>query len=302
MKCLAPWLLLILAQISGCDADPETGPGPFPGDCPLTTWYFDGDGDGWGADAEETRCESDPAEGFTARTARDCDDEDPHVTGRTGVLCPDQLLTGIGDGIRGMAFADREFVWGFGSQTPLVRASAGVSACRGWGSPESPGEAPTFESQSQASAFQGGIDESLAGANGSHATFLGIAWVGDLDDGQWSWVGPGDDALIGVSALGWCDAPVRPADFFPLLNPDNPDHRQVMEDQLVDLRLAMVRRDDLDWCLGVPTDAIPPDIAEALDAGTADLQDPFVADVARYSTLEAQVSCGRPAPRPTDYY
>ena len=162
----------------------------------------------------------------------------------------------------------------------------------------------TFASQAELDAVLASLTASVDAGTGVYAGFVGIHWDGpDALTGAWSWVDDSDDGLI-TSDLDWCDVEPVPNDFFPLLNPADPGHVDAIAEQLPGLRLALVYREGdggMEWCLGLPWQAIPSDIYDEILAGTENLADPFVADVSRYGNSDAHLVCRRPQPDPVNY-
>ncbi|GDX82445.1 hypothetical protein LBMAG42_42560 [Deltaproteobacteria bacterium] len=98
------------------DGEPQTFPGAVEGcdsrdnNCDgavdegvATTWYFDGDGDGWGADSP-TEAACDQPEGYEA-VSGDCDDEDALINPDT-LWHPDADSDGFGDAAAALASCD----------------------------------------------------------------------------------------------------------------------------------------------------------------------------------------------------
>ena len=67
----------------------------------------------------------------------------------------------------------------------------------------------------------------------------------------------GLDSSVITSSLSWCGVEPLPQDFFPSLNPLDPEHRDAIVANVPDSRLSLVLREDATWCLGLPYDAIP---------------------------------------------
>lgn len=251
--------------------------------CVERAWYVDADGDGWGdgASTPEVGCEPPDVRHLTAANGRDCDDQSPTITGRTGAACPDGLLAGP-VAFRGLVHGASEYVVLHGEGTPVARFTVAESSCAGWSGADPVdgawiprGGLVTFGSQAERAALQTAVEETV-GAGGAWAGFVGIRWEGDLAGGDWSWVDDSNDALI--DAIGWCDdRPLRPQDFFPGLDPEDPERAPGLVAELPHLRPALVLRDG-GWCLGLPDDAGPP-----------------------YTRWEAHFVCERPAPDPGAY-
>lgn len=287
--------------------------------CDVSYFYADGDGDGWGDPDSEPQelCQADVEQGLTASNGRDCDDANPSITGIVGTVCPAYMLSVDGGVLPhdGLIFDEAEFAYLYGADAPVVRHQSAIEACQAWGAEDAEGSTnlgtlATFVSQAEVAEAQSAIEVSIAGGSGVHATFIGIGWDGpsaDPDDGQWAWVdnaadgGQANDTLI-TQAFSWCGgvAPI-PGDFFPLLNTSDPNHVPAINAQLDLLRLAMVLDESGNWCLGLPWQAIPSQILDEIEQGTADFNDPVVADVSRYSTSDAHILCKRPRPDPEDY-
>lgn len=277
------WFLLV--TVAGCgsswqireDAVLEVG-------CVDRAWYVDADGDGWGdgATTPVIGCEAPAALERAAANGRDCDDDAASVTGRTGAACPDGLLAAPGPiTFRALVHDASEYVAVHGEASPPARFTMAASACAGWSGadPEEGGWAPrgglvTFGSQAERAALQSAVEEAVGDA--AWAGFVGIRWAGDLVGGNWTWEDGSNDALI--DAIGWCgDRPLRPEDFFPGLDPSDPERAAGIEAELPHLRPALVLREG-GWCLGLPVDAGPP-----------------------YTRSEAHFVCERPAPDPAAY-
>lgn len=277
--------------------------------CNESYFYADADGDTWGDPNSEPQklCTADVQAGLTASNGRDCDDGDPDLTGLVGTSCPEGLVGTYGGAPvphAGRVVGNAEFAFVFGSDAPVVRHGAGVISCEGWAGKTPEGEVAgglaTFASPSELQEAQDAID--VAFPDEPYAAFVGVEWddVSALN-GSWTWSDDSEDSLID-SGFSWCGGvePV-PGDFFPLLNTGNAEHIPAINAQLPELRLAMVRTEAGSWCLGLPWHAIPDDIWDALQDGTADLTDPFVADMARYTTSDAHVICKRTAPDASNY-
>lgn len=300
---------------SGCGSSWDIRKGDqLPIGCAESYFYEDADGDKWGDPTSEPQklCQADVELGLTASNGRDCDDADANITGLVGTSCPDGLV-GTVDGAAvphgGVIFDASEFAYVYGADAPVARHGAATQACAGWGGAtydgaawQTTGTLATFAKLEEIDEVKTALEAAVAGGSGVHATFLGIEWSSaSLDSGAWTWVDDSDDGLL-TQGFSWCGGtePV-PADFFPLLNPESQEHVGAMIAQLPELRLAWVLQEDGNWCLGLPWQAIPADIWADLQAGTADLDDPVVADVSRYSTSDAHLLCERPKPNPDEY-
>ncbi len=288
--------------------------------CAESFFYADSDADGWGDPTSEPAllCEADVEAGLTASNGRDCDDANEAITGKIGPACPIQMVPGL-DGAdpahAGVLFDQKEFAFLYGADTLVTANAEAATNCTLWGKapaldPEGAlaGTLATFGSQPELAAVLDAVKAEVdANGSGVYAGFVGIHWDGaNHYTGAWSFVDDSDDALI-ETGLNWCNGEPMPADFFPLLNggdasnPGEPGHVDAINALLPDLRLALVLEESGDWCLGLPEDAIPDAMYAELQAGTADLNDPYVAELARYTSSDAHMVCGRPKPNPADY-
>lgn len=282
--------------------------------CAESYFYADADEDGWGDPTSEPMklCEADVAAGLTASNGRDCDDGDDAITGYVGTSCPDGLV-GTADGVPaphgGIVFDQSEFAYVYGADAPVVRHGSAIGACEGWGGAVKDGDSldrlghlATFQTQAELNAVREALDARLDSGSGVFAAFIGLTWDGaSVDAGSWVWE-EGAENAVAPDFDSWCDGvEPSPADFFPNLNPNDPDHVPSINAQLDELRLAWVRREGGTWCVGLPWQAIPADIWADLQDGTANLSDPLVAEVSRYTTSEAHLLCERPQPDPADY-
>ncbi len=261
---LAIALTLILA---GCSSSWTIRKGEeLPVGCVLSNFYPDLDQDGWGDGAGETVEDCEPEDRFSAPNGRDCDDDDPDTTGLVGALCPDNLITleptDPPTQYAGVLYGDYEFTFVYGQSTETQRYTTADSACEGWAGADpvedgwvARGQLATFGSEVEAEAVKLRIEEAVDGDG--YAGFIGIEWEGRVDDGAWSWVDEeSDDAGI-EGFLNWCGGvPPSPLDFFPNLNPDNPDHIPAINQELERVRLALVLDRTGAWCLGAPSDAV----------------------------------------------
>ena len=303
---------VVTLALSGCGSSWDIRKeDELPVGCAESFFYADADGDGWGdADsAPEVLCSADVERGLTASNGRDCDDGTASITGLVGNTCPDGLVS-TPDGIPaphgGAVFDQAEFAWVYGEAGPVLRHSAGVTSCEGWGATVDQvkqGSLATFSSQPELEAVVDELEAAVSAGTGAFAAFVGIEWDGTaVDNGAWSFVDDSADGLIEQAPdLNWCDTEPLPTDFFPLLNPEDPEHVPAINAQLGELRLALVRQESGTWCLGLPYHAIPSDIWEDLQAGTANLNDPVVAEVSRYTTSDAHLLCKRVKPDPANY-
>lgn len=241
-------------------------------------YWEDQDGDGWGNPGEPQSLPEggDSATKFTARNGRDCDDGVAGITGRTGSLCPQDLVTD-GTPAAGVTLGSVEFVAVLPDGEP-VWAEYGRDACatEGWG-----GTLATFDSAAEVDELEGLIP------GDTWAGWIGVvpdeaACPGPFGDGEtydsyaaccaeeecWSWEGGAGSASFPPSALAFCsDVDRNPEDdkFFGLDTP----------------RLALVRRPTgtPSWCLGTPDEA----------------------DFDLYIDRYAQFACVRDAPNPADW-
>lgn len=278
--------------------------------CPEKYFYPDADGDGWGdASAEPVAsCEPLREQDLTAANGRDCDDGDPTITGRVGAICPEGLLASSSTiSFGGVLFADQEFVFVHGGSTPVASYAMATTSCQEWSGSDlvdddwvPRGSLATFNALAELVAVQDELEAQVqAGTFGVFAGYVGIGWEGGLQTGAWSWLDDSGDNLI--NQIPWCSGALKPADFFPRLNPDDPEHIPALEEAMGALRLALVLPENGNWCLGMPRDAIPVDIRQQLDDDTADLSDPVVAAFARYTRTEGHFVCERPKPDPSRY-
>ena len=280
----------LLFVLVGCGSNWNIAPGDeLVIDCLDERLYFlDVDQDGWGDPATIGVLQCEPDGDVTATNQRDCDDGDPSITGRVGAICPAELVSSDGDVQVGATVAgEGEFVWVFGG-TPTRTYQESLDACQKWAQHPFPlndngqfGLATFDPSTNSLNEVQQAIVQGLvdAGGDDTFASWIGVSWSGDLETGAWSWEDDSSDGLI--EDIGFCagDAP-RPEDFFPNLNIDDQDHKEIISQELERLRLALVLNDAGDWCLGLPSDA-------GADAG--------------YELTRAHMLCERPPADPGEY-
>ncbi len=237
--------------------------------CVLSNFYLDSDEDGWGDGSEppEQACEAIREENRTASNGRDCDEGDPDITGLVGALCPANLITvqptDTAIQYAGVLFDESEFVFVFGQSTQTQRYTVGDIACEGWAGADpvdetwiARGQLATFGSEAELDAVKSRIEDAVG--DSVYAGFIGIEWEGSsVDSGSWSWVDEESSDTLIEQAMDWCGgvAP-SPLDFFPNLNPDNPDHAPAINQEMQRVRIAMILEDNGQWCLGVPSDAV----------------------------------------------
>jgi hypothetical protein len=286
-------LVIVAAFVAGCGSNWNIGQSDqLIVDCLTERRYFqDADADGWGDPAQIGKIACGPEGTLTATNQRDCDDGNASITGRVGALCPDELVAGDDADVQfGAAVAgEGEFVWVFGT-TPLRSYQEASDACAMWAEHPYPlnentqfGLATFDPSTSAFVDVQQQVLESLVdnSGGGSFAAWVGVWWEGDLDTGRWSWEDNSNDSLI--DDIGFCEGvSPRPEDFFPNMYIDDPEHREVILEELERLRLALVLTDAGGWCLGLP------DAANSVDAGA-------------YGIAEAHMLCERPPADPTAY-
>ncbi len=255
-------MLAIAGTLSGCQfnwsAEVETG-------CPeLRTWYRDQDGDQWGTAAESIEaCE--PENEFTARNDRDCDDDNEAITGRTGSICPPQLVLDTSGAtppapadVTGVRIGSSEVVV-VHAGTERVWAKAAEDACGeiGWGGRLASLSDDTSITQ-LLSALPAGTDE--------WAGFVGAEF--NTASGQWRW-STGETIAEGRLCSRNEDNTANAADYDPAIE-----------------FLALIKQQGgADWCLGTPD--------EAYDAGCSG------ADC--YTERFAHFACEREPPNPDLY-
>ena len=217
-----------LALLGGCISDWDAYGIP-EDELPENLFFADADGDGWGdPDDPGQLAEEQPAD--TARNNRDCDDGDAAVTGRTGVICPQQLLEVTA--FAPIATGGSEFIV-VRAPTDLVSAGFSDDACGpfGWG-----GRLATFTSDAE-------LKTVLAALESEHAWAGYVGFAPQTD----AWGHHGDDAWVAdstgmnVPASRFCSPRATYAEDLGYL--------------------ALVRDgnggdfDADDWCLGTPDEA-----------------------------------------------
>lgn len=306
MRCVAP-ALLVLSMGCGSswqirkDVVLEVG-------CAEKAFYPDADGDGWGDAASEPVASCNPPEGggVTASNGRDCDDTKKSITGRVGAMCPEGLVASDEPiAFEGVVYASSEFVFLYGEETPALRFTSATTACQDWSGADLAdglwvprGDLATFDSQAELAEVQDAIEGALESGE-VYAGFVGIGWEGDLQSGAWSWTDDASDAVIDI--LPWCAGEPLPEDFFPNLNPADPEHAPGLEDELENVRVALVLEESGSWCLGMPLDAVPAAVRDELEAGSADLTDPYYAGMAALTYTDGHLVCERQTPDPANY-
>ena len=293
---MRPGFIALVLMISACGA--SWGLGGEEGGVLYTqcaepkTYYLDADRDGWGDPNDEGMPnECNPPAEYSATNNRDCNDTESTNTGRVGSICPRQLVPSTSDVLAGTLLGSgSEYAFVYGEDTPRVNEVEAETNCALWGAArveDVVGEQEWFSTGHLATYGLG--DDALArtqlaveaNVTGSFAAYIGVMWMGSVEEGSWVWVSyeddDADDSLI--DAFGWCadEAPV-PEDFFPGLNPNDPQHRALIESEMDSLRLALVRDEEGRWCLGMPE-----------DSGSD------------YGFDEGHLLCERVAPSPADY-
>lgn len=269
-----------LALLGGCISDWEAHGIPS-GDLPENLYFADEDGDGWGDPADPGAPASEPP-AQSARNNRDCDDTDAGVTGRTGVICPEQLVA--------FEEASTKFapVATGGSEFVLVRAPTEVawaglaeSACgpNGWG-----GRLATFTSEAELETVLAGLDPAVTESPADDALddqrvwagYVGFAPQGDAwghrdeaDPGTWV----EDTSGMSVVASRFCsprETYTEDLAYLALVRDGAPDDGAFDPDS---------------WCLGTPDEALPATIGDEPD----------------YGLLYGHFICERPIPDATLY-
>ena len=248
MRPLVP-LIAITLGLAACHTDFRSE-FKLPEDCERQLFFEDNDGDGWGEPgaASMELCQADSDAKLTARNNLDCDDTNVEVTGLIASICPERLVVG-GAEYLGMQEVGSEFAAVLPTAdyshvgdttvetTPLTFASGAASACgpSGWG-----GHLATFSDLTEFGSVTDRLDEVVG--DSYYAAWIGLEPAG----AGWKW----EDAEAGegmqVNEVGLCDA-------FDAPDPEGPD---------AGVRLALVKPEGGEWCLGFPSDANPDDLEE----------------------------------------
>ena len=277
LPCIAALILF-----SGCrfswEANVDT-------DCAeLRAWYLDGDDDQWGL-AGDSQDACGPSGDYTAVNDRDCDDTDPTITGRSGSICPDQLVNNGGEPTQvvGVVVGASEVV-AVHTSSAVVWARAAEDACGpvGWGG-------GLFAQSDPASIVQA-LDalpdgqEVWAGYIGiqfnPNAPFPGGGSPQDVVPGQWEFIGGGlvpEARLCASDGVNGADA----ADYSPDLG-----------------FLALIKDkpplegngSSSDFCFGRPVEAVP--LASPACGG---------ANLPCYTERTGHFICQRTAPNSDDF-
>lgn len=239
-------------------------------------YYLDDDGDGWGVGEPVEQCGPDPQTGFTSLNNRDCDDANELVTGRTGSVCPDELVVG-GSEYTAVVHSNRdEFVAVHSRGTALVWATEAEVACGPWGWG---GALASFDGQDDLNE----VEQALENLD-IYAGFVNAGW----DDASSSWVWL-DGSGLDFNSVGWCFGTVpEPVDFNPALDAESKTYAAEIDQ----LRIALVKREQ-GWCFGEPGQAIP----VGTDTGALGKEDypPYL------SAKDGHFICERAVPDPLDY-
>lgn len=193
--------------------------------CQEQLWFVDADADGWGSPDIEgvLACTGgDTDANPLVRNDRDCDDAEALVTGRSGSICPDQLVAGADPTEFTPSIIGNEFI-AVHESTPVVWPGAGADSCGplGWG-----GSLATFGTIGTLEGVLDSVPDVWAGWVGYSPTEA--AW-GHYDlDGTWV-------AATTQLNVDLCD--------------DNADYSQ-----LPYLALVTDGPGALDYCLGSPLD------------------------------------------------
>lgn len=279
---MRPFCIFAMLVLSGgCrfswEADVEVG-------CTeLRDWYRDADADQWGlfGDSQEA---CGPEGQYTARNDRDCDDSDAAITGRTGSICPGDLVpdeTGDNDVVGVIVGASEVLV--AHSATPLTFARAAEDACglSGWGG--------GLFSLSEPNDIVRALD-SLPASQAIWAGYIGIVFnpdapfpagsptTGAPHPGQWEFVGGGpvpEARLCTFDGSFGADAGDYDPDLgFLALVGDRPP----LEGD----------GSSSDFCFGTPDEALPDETCGAVGRPC-------------YERRLAHFMCQRTAPPPSDF-
>jgi hypothetical protein len=248
LRSLVP-LIVVALGVSACLSDYRSKY-KLPQDCDRQVFFEDLDEDGWGDPdgAAAELCEADPGAMLTARNNLDCDDDNPEITGLIASICPERLVVG-GAEFLGMQEVGSEFaavlptadfshVNDTGIETTALTFAAGAaSACgaTGWG-----GGLATFNDLTEFGSVTDRLDAVVGDS-------YYAAWIGLVPSGtSWKWADAEPGAGMQVDEVGFCDSLNAP-------KPDGPD---------AGVRLALVKPEGGEWCLGFPSDANPDDLAE----------------------------------------
>lgn len=219
-------------------------------------YYDDVDGDGWGQVGSEPTalCEPDPQAGLTASNALDCDDTDPDVTGKIGLVCPADLDPAGTPCYSGLVFGDSEFVVTCGESQPQ-RFTAAQQLCDSWSTDAAQDDTSV---QRGLATLEAGFErvevleawlESLEEVEAGFSIFVDLRWSGSLETGTWAW--PSGAPPDGISPCGGVEPTV--ADFYPDLVPSDPNAAQTLEEHKGEVRSVLVF-DGVGWCRGTPSD------------------------------------------------
>jgi hypothetical protein len=259
---------------SGCGYYWELREGIETGCVDSQAYFMDADDDGWGAPADYIMaCEGDIQSNYVSRNGLDCDDSDPMVTGKTGAICPQGLISGDVE-FTGIVGIDREYVVVHES-AELVTATTAELACgaSGWG-----GDLARLSDEGERILITDELENS-----GVTSEFAGFMNIGTEDNKSWSWLatddGPAAEAFDQVDVgANWC------------LGVEPTPSKYAVEGsasysaELSSARLALVVRDGF-WCFGSPE--------QTYALNNEDPED--------YTLKKAHFICERSKPNPADY-
>lgn len=191
--------------LTGCMSN-WTSEVPIDTDRDTFLFFFDEDGDGWGAPDSEARVltTGNVADKYTARNRRDCDDGDPTITGKMGSICPNAAVAVTGTGVvevMGIISDEGNEFLIFHGVTPKVWASAASAACgeTGWGA-NLGGKLAHFQSVAEANTVTGVLPV---------GEYLLDIKPGATPSENPSWAADGELSLI--TTWGKCTDPLPPA-------------------------------------------------------------------------------------------
>ncbi len=226
----------------------------------LLNYYIDEDGDGWGApgDSPTPLCVPDEGQKLTATNDLDCDDFDGTITGKVGAVCPQNMDPDGTPDFAGLLRGDSEFVVVYDETLP-ARFTIAEDHCRSWSgaltgplASDAHRGLAVLENQAE---FNDVVDWLEGIVTAPYAAFVGTLWNGDSSSGDWEW----QDGSVDFNFIGFCGgAQPTVTDFYPLLIPSDSAGREALDSHAPEVRLALVY-DGVDWCLGLPSDAVLPD-------------------------------------------